>query len=125
MMDVSWNWIIAVLLAASASFISNFGVTLQKLQHMRIAAQIARIHSHNSNTNRTYSNSNSNTTTVDIDSSTTNATATATANGDTHNRVHRDQQHVSGAWHRKPLWRLGLLLIVLGSIADFLALGFG
>jgi uncharacterized membrane protein len=36
MMDASW--IIAVLLAAMASFISNLGVTLQKLHHLRAAA---------------------------------------------------------------------------------------
>jgi len=33
------SWLIAVLLAAMASFISNLGVTLQKLHHLRLAAQ--------------------------------------------------------------------------------------
>jgi len=36
-MDYSWSWVIAVLLAAMASFISNLGVTLQKLHHQRVA----------------------------------------------------------------------------------------
>ncbi len=32
--DTNYNWIIAVLLAAAASFISNLGVTLQKVHHL-------------------------------------------------------------------------------------------
>lgn len=136
---MDWNWIIAVVLAAAASFISNFGVTLQKLQHQRIAAAIARANhastQHESNLN--LSNGaielarQDSELSDDLDDARQQHAIPINGNTNTNNNHSDDStdtannQAPNTAWHRKPLWRLGLALIVLGSIADFLALGFG
>jgi len=69
-----YNWLIAVLLASLASFVSNLGLTLQKLQHQRNASS---------------------------------------------------PSSVQRQYHCQKLWITGLVLIILGSLADFTALSFG
>jgi len=61
-------------LAALASFISNLGVTLQKLDHLRHA---------------------------------------------------QEPDSVRNLYHKRALWRVGLGLVIFGSIADLAALSFG
>lgn len=81
-----------MFLASTGSMISNLGLNLQKLTHVR-AMRVAAAQQQNS------ANSNS-------------------ANSKS------DSIPSSNAYYRKPIWVLGLSLVVFGSIADFIALGF-
>ena len=72
-------WVVGVVLATFASAVSNLGLNLQKLTHVRNAA-----------------------------------TAQASV-----------EPVKSGGYYKQRLWALGLALIILGSVADFVALGFG
>jgi uncharacterized membrane protein len=70
----SYSWVIGVALAGVASIISNLGLNLQKLTHLR------------------------------------NETAS---------------DEVRRRYYKQKLWLLGISLVILGSFADFSALGFG
>ena len=118
---------LAVFLAAIASFISNLGVNLQKLHHIR-----TRHHSsHTVPTTRSHSptHSSSNgvsTTTADgkhtqsIRAPSTSPTPPPAVGGDTELEG-SDGSHYSAS----VLWRCGLLLIIFGSLFDVAALALG
>ena len=93
------SWILAVFLAALASFISNLGVNLQKLHHIRARGSSPSSSSSSPLTSITSSSSSH---------SSTSPPPLPTA-------------HYSASL----LWRLGLLLIVFGSLFDVAALGLG
>ena len=91
------SWILAVFLAALASFISNLGVNLQKLHHIRARGTSASPSASSSSSSLSSSSHPS-----------TSPPPLPTA-------------HYSASL----LWRLGLLLIVFGSLFDVAALGLG
>src|SRR5437868_4729257 len=97
----SYDWLLAVFLAAAASFISNAGVTMQKLHHIR--------NQRNTNGNNNNNNSNNN------------------INNTINNNVNKDNASVSPSVHYTSgwTWRFGLILVILGSLADFAALSYG
>ena len=80
--QVDHRWIIGVILAAVASALSNLGVNLQKLSHLRLErrAQQALLQY------RT-----------------------------------RDRPQ----YYQSPIWMGGIVLVIVGSLCDFAALGFG
>jgi drug/metabolite transporter (DMT)-like permease len=84
--NVNYNWAIGVGLAALGSFVSNLGVTLQKLHHIQCAQAVTS-------------------------TATDGASSTKTSN-------HRHD------YYKQSLWRIGLALVVVGSVADFVALSF-
>jgi len=80
-MEVNYSWLVGVVLAALGSFVSNLGVTLQKLHHIQSAK-----------------------------SSSSSSSSTAESS--------------RGDYYKQALWRVGLALVVVGSVADFAALSF-
>lgn len=88
------NWVIGVGLAALGSFVSNLGVTLQKLHHLQCAQMKPN-------------------------------GATKDTNDNGHKTVSGTRvDHPAAHYYKQSLWRIGLALVVVGSVADFVALSF-
>jgi len=85
-----YRWIIGVFLASTGSLISNLGLNLQKLTHVR-ASKVAAIQQQQQ---------------------------AGKSDSQSESSMNRN------AYYRKPIWVLGLSLVIFGSIADFVALGF-
>lgn len=118
------SWVLAVFLAAIASFISNLGVNLQKLHHIRtrVPSTAATTRSHSPthlSSNKTSSTSHSHTLTVRAPS--TSPTPSPAVSGEADTDADNDGAHYSSSI----LWRCGLLLIILGSLFDVAALALG
>jgi uncharacterized membrane protein len=99
---MEWQWIVGVLLAATGSIISNLGLNLQKLQHVRAASAAKKA----------------------ADSS-----ASSAPDGAGVSSAGADARTGKGAstpqpYFRQPLWIFGLSLVILGSFGDFAALAF-
>ncbi len=71
---MGYQWVIGVILGTFASIISNLGLNLQKLSHIRLK-----------------------------------------------DKSEEDKK----SYFKQPIWVLGISLVILGSLADFVALGFG
>jgi len=85
-----YRWIIGVFLASTGSLISNLGLNLQKLTHVR-ASKVAAIQQQQQS---------------------------GKSDSQSESSIARNP------YYRKPIWVLGLSLVIFGSIADFVALGF-
>ena len=112
---------LAVFLAAIASFISNLGVNLQKLHHIRTRnSSSATTRSHSP----THSSSNGTSTTphaLTVRAPSTSPTPPPARGGEAETDSDGDGSHYSASL----LWRCGLLLIIFGSLFDVVALGLG
>ena len=167
------NWIIGVLLACMASFVSNLGLNLQKLNHIRNDRAAAASHSNHSAS----FNSLSDTTPLASRTAATHPTSSSSAHNNGKHAILSDSaalhatpkswptyqstdtspnhaaplpapkaftvaSHTASTlsppapsrtpspppsplhYHRQSLWRVGLALVILGSLADFVALIF-
>ena len=168
------NWIIGVILACMASFVSNLGLNLQKLNHLRndraaaassssslsstsatshaVAARSpspppnTHIHSHDASVEKSFSrqagaptplqsvtrtypsyHSTEDLSTHSMPSPTaTNASFASPAASSSPAPLSRTPSPPPSPlhYHRQTLWRVGLFLVILGSLADFVALIF-
>src|SRR4051794_27160410 len=95
---MGYLWLLGVGLAAFASFVSNLGVTLQKLQHIRIEEERRS---------------------KGLSPLTSNGASNGGPNGNS-----GGGSEDTAAYHKGTLWKVGLGLVIFGSLADFSALSF-
>ena len=125
---MEWSWVLAVILAAIASFISNLGVNLQKLHHIRTrhtsssssSHPTTRSHSPNGRSSTGTTTSRLAALTIRAPSASPTPLPAAMGEADTDGEGEGTSHYSSSL-----LWRCGLLLIIFGSLFDVAALALG
>ncbi len=120
----SWRWVLGVVLAGGGSIISNLGLNLQKLTHVRNnhAKALAKqngVKNSNNNSNSNYISSSASAELSVSQSATSPPSSPSPSPSPT-----PASEFKSPAYWRQPVWVLGLALVIFGSAADFAALGF-
>jgi len=90
----NYRFLVGVFLAATGSVISNLGLNLQKLTHVQISNSANNAHGESP--------------------STTSSASPQPASS----------SQPRSPYFMHPTWALGLVLVIVGSVADFAALGF-
>eukprot|EP01006_Ploeotia_vitrea_P038323 TRINITY_DN66226_c8_g2_i2.p1 TRINITY_DN66226_c8_g2~~TRINITY_DN66226_c8_g2_i2.p1 ORF type:complete len:593 (-),score=259.41 TRINITY_DN66226_c8_g2_i2:106-1884(-) len=111
-----YHWVFGVALATLASVTSNLGLNLQKLAHLRIAGKEPK-------NGESSSGGSSESRSIDIDLD-YRSVEPACDDDDDDGDDCDEQQQPTQPYYQHNVWRLGLALVVLGSLADFAALGF-